>query len=84
MMFGNIEYGFPRHPILSQLRVRCKFYTVSVKSVEIILIFINRVQQVGLILKSMNVEIDRKVLPMAILNSPTTDFKIYITKIDAG
>lgn len=82
-MLDDIHNVFQRHTLLNKLRARRNFYTVEMRAGERMLSYINRVQHLGSILKSMNVDIDGQEMAMAILNGLPEQYENIITALDA-
>lgn len=82
-MFECICNVFQHHNLQNKLRARRNFYTAEMKKGEKMLSYIDRIQQLGMILKSTNVEIDEKEQAMAILNSLPSQYKNNMTTLDA-
>lgn len=82
-MLHKITNLFQRHTLLYKFRARRKFYTIEMNRNKEILTNINRVQQPGTILKSMEVDIHGKGMTMAILNGLPSQYKILVTTLDA-
>lgn len=82
-MYEYICILFQRHTLLYKLRARRDFYTVKMNSGEKLSSYINRVQQLGQMLKAMDVNIDRKETAMAILNGLAPQYENIITTRDA-
>lgn len=71
------------HTLLNKLRARRNFFTVEMRAGERMLSFIDRVQHLGSILKSMKVDIDGQEMAMAILNGLPEQYKNIIAAIDS-
>ena len=82
-MWETIPNVFERHALLNKLAARRHFYTVTMKSNEKVLAYINRVIQLAGRLKSMKVEIDDKEIAMAVLNGLPARFESLIVAINA-
>ena len=82
-MWHTILDVFERHTLLNKLAARRKFYTVTMEQGEKVLTYINRVQHLASILKSMKVEIDDKEMAMAVLNGLPARFDSLIVALDA-
>lgn len=59
-MLDYISNVFQHHTLQNKLRAIREFYTAAMRVGEKMLTYFNRVQQLGLLLKSMNVHINRK------------------------
>lgn len=82
-MLDCISNVFQSYTLLNKLRARREFCTVAMKVGEKMLTYINRVQQLGSVLKSMNVKIDSKEMAMAIPNGLPQKYENIITTLDA-
>ena len=82
-MWQAILNVFERHTLLNKLAARRKFYTVTMDEGEKVLAYINRVQHLASVLKSMNVTIDDKEMAMAVLNGLPSRFDGLIVALDA-
>ena len=82
-MWKAILDVFQRHTLLNKLAARRKFYTVTMEEGEKVLTYVNRVQHLASILKSMGVEIDEKEMGMAVLNGLPARYDSLIVALDA-
>lgn len=57
-MLEDIRSVFQCHTLLNRLRARRNIYTVETRAGERVLSYMNRVQHLGSVLKSMGVDID--------------------------
>ena len=74
---------FERHTLLNKLAARRKFYTVTMEEGEKVLTYVNRVQHLAAVLRSMSVVIDDKEMAMAVLNGLPPRFDSLIVALDA-
>ena len=82
-MWNTLLNVFERHTLLNNLAARRKFYTVTMDEGEKVLTYVNRVQHLASVLKSMNVDIDDKEMAMAVLNGLPPRFDSLIVALDA-
>eukprot|EP00171_Calliarthron_tuberculosum_P016921 IDg16921t1 len=82
-MWEEICNVHQRHTLLNKLSARRDFYTATMQDGEKMLVYINRIRQMGLILQSMDVIIDDKEMAMAVLNGLPQRFETIITALDA-
>ena len=82
-MWKAILDVFQRHTLLNKLAARRQFYTVSMEEGEKVLTYVNRVQHLASILKSMGVEVDDKEMGMAVLNGLPPRYDSLIVALDA-
>ena len=82
-MWKAITNVFERHTLLNKLAARRKFYTVTMEEGEKVLTYINRVQHLASVLKSMKVDVDDKEVAMAILNGLPSSYDNLIVALDA-
>lgn len=81
-MWNEICNLYQRHTLPNTLTARREFCTVTVKEDEKMLVYVNRVRQLASILESMDVCIDDKELPMAVLNGLPGKYNALITALD--
>ena len=82
-MWETIMNVFQRHTLLNKLAARRNFYTATMKEGEKALLFINRVQHLASILKSMGVDVDDQETAMAVLNGLPPRYDSLIVALDA-
>ena len=82
-MWQTIMDVFQRHTLLNKLAARRNFYTATMKGGEKALTFINRVQHLASILKSMGVDVDDQEIAMAVLNGLPPRYDSLIVALDA-
>ena len=81
-MWTAIKNVFERHALLNKLSARKKFYTATMDSQETVLQFSNRIRQLVARLKSMNIEISYREMPMALLNGLPEEYNALISALD--
>lgn len=82
-MFENIHNFLQRHTLLYKLRAHRKIHTVEMRAGERVLSYIDRVQHLGSVLRSMDVDTDGGDMAMVILIGLPIQFEIVITALDA-
>ena len=82
-MWKTLMDVFERHTLLNKLAARRNFYTVTMQEGEKVLTYVNRVQQLASVLKSMDVDIDDKEMAMAVLNGLPPHYDSLIVALDA-
>lgn len=78
----NIKDVSHRHTLLNRIRARREFNTVEKYQKEKFLSYINRVEHLGSVLKSMGVETDCKDMALEVLNGLQSQYKSLITMLD--
>lgn len=82
-MWQAILNVFERHTLLNNLAARRKFYTVKMEEGEKVLTYVNRVQHLASVLKSMDLDVNDKEMAMAVLNGLPARFDGLIVALDA-
>lgn len=82
-MLDKINNVFRRRTLLNKMRVRREFHTVEMRAGEGMLSFINRVKELGSVLRSMEANLDEQEIAMTILCGLPPEYEALVTTLDA-
>lgn len=78
----DIHNVFQRHPLVNNLQARPTVYTVQIVAGRRMLSYINMLQHLGSILKSIDVDIDSKQIEISMLNVLSEMYENLTTALD--